>query len=107
MLWHEHKRVQLEFSLPPIRVERLQEEPRHGFGDEQASSLPGDRRYEISSRGRYCARQFQKLTSAAEAGRSRIGFGTTGSRALPFFAQESSMDERESSQRASSITVSM
>jgi len=50
MLGHEHKGVKLKFSLPPIRVESLQEEACHRFGYEQASSMPGDRGYEISSR---------------------------------------------------------
>jgi len=50
MFGHEHKRVELELPLPPIRKEGLQEEPRHWFSYEQASSLPGERGYEVSSR---------------------------------------------------------
>jgi len=47
MLGHKHKGVKVELSLAPIRVEDLQEEPRHWFGYEKASSLPGYRSYEI------------------------------------------------------------
>ena len=68
---HEHKGVKLELSLAAIRVESLQEEARHWFGYEQASSLPGDRGYEVGPRRRDCAHRFQKLTSAAE---SRVSF---------------------------------
>jgi hypothetical protein len=67
MLGHEDKGVQLKLSLAAIRVESLQEEPRHWFGYEKTSSLPGDRGYEISPRRGNSARRFQKLTSAAEA----------------------------------------
>jgi hypothetical protein len=67
MLRHKHKRVKPELSLAPIRVESLEKEPCHRFCDEQTSSLPGRRGYEISARRRDCARGFQQLTSAAEA----------------------------------------
>jgi len=71
MFGHEHKGVKLGLSLAAIRVESLQEEACHWFGYEQASSLPGDRGYEVGPRRRDCAHRFQKLTSAAE---SRVSF---------------------------------
>jgi hypothetical protein len=82
MLGHENKGVELKFSLAAIREESLQEETCHWFGYKQASSLPSDGRYEISSRRRNRACRFQELTSAAEAACRWQRYGT--SKLLPF-----------------------
>jgi hypothetical protein len=42
MLGHEHKGVQLKLSLAAIRIQSLQEEACHRFGQKEASSLPRD-----------------------------------------------------------------
>ncbi len=74
MLGHENKGVQLKLSLAAIRVQSLQEEACHGFGHEQASSLPGDRSYKVSPRRRDGPHRFQKLTSAAKSRVSLAAF---------------------------------
>jgi hypothetical protein len=38
---HKNKRMQLKRSLTPVAVQRLQENLRIGFHDEESRSLPG------------------------------------------------------------------
>ncbi len=40
MFRHEHKGVNLKFSLPPVGVERLQEKTSHRLSDKQTAPLP-------------------------------------------------------------------
>ena len=49
MLWHDHESMQQELALPPVTVERFQEQPDIRLNDKQSLPLPSGASNEIGS----------------------------------------------------------
>ena len=67
VLGHDNEGMDLKSTFAAVAVHRLQEEFDAIFNDEQAASLPRQKRYEISSRRGEESSRFQERTSAAKA----------------------------------------